>query len=156
MFLRRSLASLARAYKLHIHYFFSLGTLRVLPPPPPAPIPKSWLRYCTGESPPTPSHWCPIYILNNRNGSPTPCTEIIFIWRLFGARVYVNFNLIMHTKNLYFGTQISQKSPPWEGDTPPTPSPLVSNTLYFTTLQQKRFPHQIIYLWSLELELMLI
>ena len=43
MFLRRSLASLARAYKLHVHYFF-VGTFGGLAPPPP-PIPKSWLRY---------------------------------------------------------------------------------------------------------------
>ena len=36
MFLRRSLASLARAYKLHVYdFFFYVGTF----------IPKSWLRY---------------------------------------------------------------------------------------------------------------
>ena len=43
MFLRRSLASLARAYKLHVYdFFFYVGTFGGLPPPP---IPKSWLRY---------------------------------------------------------------------------------------------------------------
>ena len=35
MFLRRSLASLARAYKLHVYVFFYVGTLGGLPPPPP-------------------------------------------------------------------------------------------------------------------------
>ena len=43
MFLRRSLASLACAYKLHVYVFFYVGTFGGLPPPP---IPKSWLRYC--------------------------------------------------------------------------------------------------------------
>ena len=50
MFLRRSLASLARAYKLLVYDFFfmsvHLGGLPPSPPPPPPPIPKSWLRYC--------------------------------------------------------------------------------------------------------------
>ena len=56
MFLRRSLASLARAYKLPFLYmiffffFFYVGTFGGLPSPPPPPppprIPKSWLRYC--------------------------------------------------------------------------------------------------------------
>ena len=41
MFLRRSLASLAREYKL---VFSSVGTFGGLARPPP-PIPKSWLRY---------------------------------------------------------------------------------------------------------------
>ena len=116
--------ALARAYKLHIHDFFFLlsvhfGCL------PPSPYQIAGYATVRESPPPTPSPWCPIYIiLNNRNGSPTPCTEIIFIWRLFGARVDVNFNLIMHTKNLYFGTQISKKSPPWEGDTPSHTLPL--------------------------------
>ena len=36
MFLRRSLASLARAYKLHVYdFFFYVGTFGSLPPPPP-------------------------------------------------------------------------------------------------------------------------
>ena len=35
MFLRRSLASLARAYKLHVYdFFFYVGTFGGLPPPP--------------------------------------------------------------------------------------------------------------------------
>ena len=42
MFLRRSLASLARAYKLHVYDFFlNVGTFGGLAAPPP-PIPKSW------------------------------------------------------------------------------------------------------------------
>ena len=40
MFLKRSLASLARAYKLHVYVFFYVGTFGGLPPPP--PIPKSF------------------------------------------------------------------------------------------------------------------
>ena len=37
MLLRRSLASLARAYKLHVYmiFFLSVGTFGGLPPPPP-------------------------------------------------------------------------------------------------------------------------
>ena len=48
MFLRRSLASLARAYKLHVYvFFYYVGTyIWGLASPPPSPIPKSWLRYC--------------------------------------------------------------------------------------------------------------
>ena len=34
MFLRRSLASLAHAYKLHVYDFFYVGTFGGLPPPP--------------------------------------------------------------------------------------------------------------------------
>ena len=45
MFLRRSLASLARAYKLHVYDFFFMSVhLGACPPPP--PIPKTWLRNC--------------------------------------------------------------------------------------------------------------
>ena len=72
-------------------------------------------------------------------------TEIIYIciWRLFGARVDVNLNLIMH-KNLYlvpkFPKSLHRGRGYRRGIPPPTPSPLVSNTLYLTTLQQKRFP----------------
>ena len=45
MFLRRSLASLARAYRLQ---FFLLSVHLGGFPPPPPPIPKSWLRYWVG------------------------------------------------------------------------------------------------------------
>ena len=44
MFLRRSLASLARAYKLHVTIWFFSRYIWGLAPPP--PIPKRWLRYC--------------------------------------------------------------------------------------------------------------
>ena len=53
--------------------------------------------------------------------------------RVFGARVDVNINLIMHHKP-YLVPKFP-KSPHRA-----TPSPLVSNTLSLTTLQQKRFP----------------
>ena len=46
MFLRRSLASLARAYISYNVFLLSGGTFGgLVPPPPPPPISKSWLRY---------------------------------------------------------------------------------------------------------------
>ena len=59
-------------------------------------------------------------ILNNRwiPPPPTPCSEIIYIWRLFGARVDVNLNLQNAQKQTVFSTQIFKKSPLWEGYTP--------------------------------------
>ena len=119
--------ALAHAYKLHIHdFFFPVGTFGGLAPPPPN---SKKLATLLRESPlPHPPLGVP---LNNRNGPPppTPCTEIIYIWRLFGARVDVNSNLIMHKKPV-FSTPNSKNSPPWEGISPPTPSPLVTNTLF--------------------------
>ena len=49
---------------------------------------------------------------------PTPCSEIIYIWRLFGARVDVNLNLQNAQKQTVFSTHIFKKSPLWEGYTP--------------------------------------
>ena len=49
---------------------------------------------------------------------PPPCSEIIYIWRLFGARVDVNLNLQNAQKQTVFSTQIFKKSPLWEGYTP--------------------------------------
>ena len=78
----------------------------------------------SGEFPlPNPPLGVQYIILNNRNGFPHPLYSIIYIWRLFGARVDVNLNLIMHKKTV-FSTQISKKSPPWEGDTPSHTLPL--------------------------------
>ena len=44
MFLRRSLASLAR--QLHVYDLFLCRYILGACPLPPPPIPKSWLRYC--------------------------------------------------------------------------------------------------------------
>ena len=120
----------ALAHISYIYMIFFLSVhLGVLPPPP---IVKNWLRYCGRVPLPHPPLGVP---LNNRYGFPHPlywnhiCT---LCWRLFGARVDVNLNLIMHKKPV-FSTQNSKKFPPFEGIPPPTPSPLVSNTLFNKT-----------------------
>ena len=107
IFLRRSLA--------HINYieydfFFSVGRFGGLAPPPPTPNSIKLATLLRESPPPKPSLGVQYIILNNRNGFPTPCTEIIYIWRLFGARVHVNSNLIMHKKPV-FSTQLFKKSP---------------------------------------------
>ena len=56
MFLRRSLASLARAYKLLVYdFFFYVGTFGGLPPPPPPPYQKA--GYATVASFRSPEEW---------------------------------------------------------------------------------------------------
>ena len=91
-------------------------------------------RRVPSHPPPPPPLGVQYIILNNRNGfpHPIPYTEIIYIWRLFGARVDVHSNLIMHKKPV-FSTQISKKSPPWEGPGNPLPHP--PPTLYGIMLQ---------------------
>ena len=76
--------------------------------------------------------------------APTHCTKIIYIWRLFGARVDVNSNLVMHALKPVFSihTQISVHKNLHRGRGIPP-----SHTLP---------PLDGLYLWSLELELMLI
>ena len=56
MFLRRSLASLARAYKLLVYDFFYVGTFGGLPPPPPPP-PYQKAGYATVASFRSPEEW---------------------------------------------------------------------------------------------------
>ena len=57
MFLRRSLASLARAYKLLVYdLFFYVGTFGGLPPPPPPP-PYQKAGYATVASFRSPEEW---------------------------------------------------------------------------------------------------
>ena len=55
MFLRRSLASLARAYKLHVYDFFLCRYIWGLAPPPPPPYQKA--SYATVASFRSPEEW---------------------------------------------------------------------------------------------------
>ena len=99
-----------------IHDFFLLLSvhLGVLPPPP--PIAKSWLRYCGRVTLPLVSNT--LYLTTDHTVSPTPCIlKSLYIWRLFGARVDVNSNLIMKHKKLYLVPKFP-KVPTVGGDTP--------------------------------------
>ena len=70
-------------------FFSSVGTFRGLAPPPPNTKKlATLLSLLYGRVPlPTPSPWCPIYIiLNNRNGSPPLVLKsYTFQWRIPGG-----------------------------------------------------------------------